>query len=238
MSVAPASSSPGSVQQSPAASSTWPHQLDHAPTLRVGDVLAALGGEFASLSPSKLRFLDAQGLVSPGRTPAGYRLYSASDLERLRYVLRQQRDAYAPLTVIRSRLELLDAGVAHEPVSLSTVAHDHIGVDELAALASVDIAAVKALIDEGVIEPSSPGLIDREQLPLALAALALAAAGADARQVRSLVRLAQREAHEALVHVGGMASKALDDDAVASIDARVAAAAELFRVAIMNAAGR
>ena len=78
--------------------------------LSIGQVLAKLTPEFADLSPSKLRFLEDRQLVSPQRTPAGYRTYSALDVERLRFVLTVQRDHYLPLRVIKKYLDDLDAG--------------------------------------------------------------------------------------------------------------------------------
>lgn len=78
--------------------------------LSIGQVLAKLGPEFPDLSPSKLRFLEERQLISPARTESGYRKFSPSDLERLRFVLTLQRDHYIPLKVIRGYLADLDAG--------------------------------------------------------------------------------------------------------------------------------
>lgn len=80
--------------------------------LSIGQVLAKLTPEFPELTPSKLRFLEEQGLVSPSRTPSGYRKFSAADLERLKLVLGMQRDHYMPLKVIREHLADLDAGLS------------------------------------------------------------------------------------------------------------------------------
>jgi DNA-binding transcriptional MerR regulator len=76
--------------------------------MSIGDVLADLGAEFPALSPSKLRYLEEQGLVRPARTQAGYRKYCPADVERLRFVLAAQRDQYLPLRVIRDKLDALD----------------------------------------------------------------------------------------------------------------------------------
>lgn len=78
--------------------------------LSIGQVLARLTPDFPDLTPSKLRFLEEQGLVAPARTPSGYRKFCAEDLERLRAVLAMQRDHYLPLKVIRKYLDDLDAG--------------------------------------------------------------------------------------------------------------------------------
>ena len=78
--------------------------------LSIGQVLARLTAEFPDLTPSKLRFLEERHLISPARTESGYRKFSPSDLERLRFVLTMQRDHYLPLKVIRGYLDELDAG--------------------------------------------------------------------------------------------------------------------------------
>jgi DNA-binding transcriptional MerR regulator len=80
--------------------------------LSIGQVLAKLTPEFPDLSPSKIRFLEDRDLIAPGRTPAGYRTYTAETLERLRFVLTVQRDQYLPLKVIKDYLDQKDAGKA------------------------------------------------------------------------------------------------------------------------------
>lgn len=91
--------------------------------LSIGQVLARLAPEFPDLAPSKLRFLEDQGLVSPSRTPSGYRKFSSADLDRVRYVLTLQRDHYLPLKVILAHLEEVDAGTA-EPFHSGNVRSD------------------------------------------------------------------------------------------------------------------
>lgn len=78
--------------------------------LSIGQVLAKLNPEFSDLTPSKLRFLEERGLVSPSRTESGYRKFSAADVERLRFILSMQRDHYLPLKVIRGYLDDIEAG--------------------------------------------------------------------------------------------------------------------------------
>lgn len=78
--------------------------------LGISKVLAELRAEFPELSPSKLRYLDREGLVEPQRTDSGYRKYSYGDVERLRFVLRMQRERYWPLSRIRQELDELEAG--------------------------------------------------------------------------------------------------------------------------------
>ena len=128
--------------------------------LSIGQVLAKLTPEFSDLSPSKLRFLEDRELVSPGRTPAGYRTYSSSDVDRLRFVLTVQRDHYLPLRVIKQYLDELDEGkspvLPHAgPVTGSVKVIDSQRLtkqellDQTGALASVLEGAITA----GLIEP-------------------------------------------------------------------------------------
>jgi DNA-binding transcriptional MerR regulator len=72
--------------------------------LSIGDVLTLLREEFPDVTISKIRFLESQGLVNPERSPSGYRKFFDTDVERLRWVLRQQREHFLPLKVIRDRL--------------------------------------------------------------------------------------------------------------------------------------
>lgn len=88
--------------------------------MSIGEVLAELRAEFPDTTISKLRFLEAEGLVEPRRTPAGYRKYSWDDVARLRFVLSAQRDQYLPLRVIREQLAARDAAGA-PPVRLVAV---------------------------------------------------------------------------------------------------------------------
>jgi DNA-binding transcriptional MerR regulator len=82
----------------------------HSKLYTIGQVLNVLKPEFGDLSPSKLRFLEDQGLITPERTESGYRKYSETEIERLKVVLTLQRDQYLPLKVIREHLDELDAG--------------------------------------------------------------------------------------------------------------------------------
>jgi DNA-binding transcriptional MerR regulator len=75
------------------------------PYLSIGEVLALLLEEFPDVTISKIRFLESQGLIEPERTPSGYRKFYDPDVERLRVILREQRENFLPLRVIRDRLE-------------------------------------------------------------------------------------------------------------------------------------
>ncbi len=78
--------------------------------LSIGDVLGELRGDFPDITISKIRFLESQGLIDPERTPSGYRKFYASDVERLRWILHQQRDHFLPLKIIKERLDGLEPG--------------------------------------------------------------------------------------------------------------------------------
>ena len=85
-----------------------------AKSMTIGAVCKALKQEFSDISISKIRYLEDQKLLSPRRTPGGYRLYSPGDVARLRTILRLQRDEFLPLRVIRQELA---AGRAAAPTA-------------------------------------------------------------------------------------------------------------------------
>jgi DNA-binding transcriptional MerR regulator len=99
--------------------------------LSIGEVLALLRPEFADLTISKIRFLESQGLLDPERTPSGYRKFYEPDVERLRWILRQQREQYLPLKVIKGRLGVDDGdeggggvALAEAPATTDTTGQD------------------------------------------------------------------------------------------------------------------
>jgi DNA-binding transcriptional MerR regulator len=76
----------------------------------IGEVLVSVKTEFPDITISKIRFLEAEGLIEPERTPSGYRKFYVPDVDRLKSILRMQRDEYLPLKVIKERLAVQDAG--------------------------------------------------------------------------------------------------------------------------------
>jgi DNA-binding transcriptional MerR regulator len=80
-------------------------------SLSIGEVLGQLRPEFPDITISKIRFLEAEGLIHPERTPSGYRKFSSGDVARLRFVLAEQRDHYLPLRVIKDHLDAIDRGL-------------------------------------------------------------------------------------------------------------------------------
>jgi DNA-binding transcriptional MerR regulator len=182
----------------------WPRGISRRATMRISDVLVALRIEFPAVTNSKLRFLEEQGLVDPVRTPAGYRQYSPADLERLRFVLREQRDRYVPLKVIGERLAELDAGVdAEQSAPALIVTEDGVprsgAVDAryttaaLAREAAVDEQLVVDLVQSGVLRPSASGHLDAWAKDVVVAAAALAEHGLEPRHLRSFRSAADRQ---------------------------------------------
>src|SRR4051812_42717355 len=130
-------------------SRTSTESSDGAPSnrkaLTIGAVAKILGREFEDVSISKIRYLEDQKLLAPRRTPGGYRLYSQADVERLRAILRMQRDEFLPLRVIRQELATGDFS-----------APDRRGGADVATArraASVD-APVQLLTEEELVEQS------------------------------------------------------------------------------------
>ena len=82
--------------------------------LSIGEVLSLLTDDFPDVTISKIRFLESQGLIDPERTPSGYRKFYDSDIARLRWILRQQRDHFLPLKVIKAKMDDGTADVGDE----------------------------------------------------------------------------------------------------------------------------
>lgn len=181
--------------------------------LTIGKVLDALREEFPGVSISKIRFLEAEGLVEPTRTPAGYRTYAPADVERLRYVLRAQRDRFWPLKVIREALDALDRGL--EPVgegdarprppgpaadpdvpdaaNLKPGRAVRLTRDELATATGLDRETISSLEGFGVLSADAEGHFSGADLQAAHAAAGLSAYGIEARHLRPFRTAADRE---------------------------------------------
>lgn len=101
----------------------------------IGAVLAQLRPEFPDVTISKIRFLEAEGLVRPARTASGYRQFSVADVERLRFVLSAQRDRYLPLKVIREQLDAVtDAAASGSLSRIDLLTQTGLGADQLSQL--------------------------------------------------------------------------------------------------------
>jgi DNA-binding transcriptional MerR regulator len=97
--------------------------------LSIGEVLSLLQDEFPDITISKIRFLESQGLLDPERTPSGYRKFYEPDIERLRWILRQQKENFLPLKVIKDRLA---SGELDDPTQVAPALFD----DDLAPSAA------------------------------------------------------------------------------------------------------
>jgi DNA-binding transcriptional MerR regulator len=140
-------------------------------THTIGEVLNRLKDEFDDITISKIRFLEAEGLINPDRTESGYRKFTGADVDRLRYVLRAQRDRYLPLKVIKEELSRIDAGLP------PTVAPDP--ADAVAPADTADVPASPA--------PGAATLLDAPATDVQLTLRELAdASGLSERQVREL----------------------------------------------------
>lgn len=186
-------------------------RLRHA-TRSIGQVMAMLHTEFPEISISKIRFLEAEGLIRPQRAPSGYRRYTESDVERLRYVLSVQREHYLPLKVIREHLEQMDRG--QSPLVLgqsaaigSSPTGGAQGQNSAAAKQPVKLTRQELLDASGLTETALSELertqilhtrrgtahYGRDALTLAIAARRLAEYGIDGRHLRAFKLSADRE---------------------------------------------
>ncbi|WML79296.1 MerR family transcriptional regulator [Streptomyces sp. VNUA74] len=175
--------------------------------MSIGTVLNVLRDEFPDISISKIRFLESEGLVEPRRTPAGYRKFSARDVERLGQVLRMQRDHYLPLKVIREHLDAVERG---EAVPLPTVGPQRdgetaeaaapgptvgrIGRDELLAAAGVEDRELKEWESYGLLSPLPDGAYDAEAVTVASLVVQLGRFGIEPRHLRVMKAAADRDA--------------------------------------------
>jgi DNA-binding transcriptional MerR regulator len=183
--------------------------------MTIGAVLAALQPDFPDVTISKIRFLEAEGLVTPARTGSGYRTYSTADLDRLRYVLTAQRDHFWPLKVIASALDAMDRGLTpdrHEagmprpsvpaPVTdpdvptaaeITSSGTLRLTRGELASAAGLDPDTLEALETFGLLHADATGHFGDGALTVAHTAAALAAYGLEPRHLRPFRTAADRE---------------------------------------------
>ena len=132
----------------------------------IGEVLVSLKAEFPDITISKIRFLEAEGLIEPERTPSGYRKFYEQDVERLRSILKLQRDEYLPLKVIKERLlsepeegDTVDAGQEPETddEELAEPATGlQMSIEEVAAATGVDKDRILQLESYGLVCSHGP----------------------------------------------------------------------------------
>ncbi len=159
--------------------------------LGIGEVLVELRTGFPDVSVSKIRFLEAEGLISPARSPSGYRRFSPADVDQLRFILTAQRDEYLPLKVIKERLAARAAlqDDAKPPASDRT---EMVSRRELIESAGIDETQLEELETHGLIKRSGR-LYGQDALDVALAVAGLARYGVQARNLRTVATAADRD---------------------------------------------
>ncbi|KDN86690.1 MerR family transcriptional regulator [Kitasatospora cheerisanensis] len=179
--------------------------------LSIGAVLAFLRDDFPEVTISKIRFLEAEGLVEPQRTPSGYRKFSAADVERLAYVLRMQRDHYLPLRVIREHLDAIERGeqppalpaaearpgpleeADRELAGSPSTGGVRLGRAELIAAAEAQERELVEWESYGLVQPGPDGGYDGEALQIARLVAELGRFGLEPRHLRAMKAAADRE---------------------------------------------
>ncbi|WP_433604287.1 transcriptional regulator FtsR [Prescottella agglutinans] len=183
--------------------------------MSIGTVLDRLRPEFPDVTISKIRFLESEGLISPERTPSGYRRFSIADVERLRYVLTAQRDQYLPLKVIKEQLEAIDRGAATvgavdamprrprtlavapgevSPEEFRTDREVRISRDDLRARSGIDDRFLNELLRSGLVVAGPAGFFDEDAVTLARTAKSMSEFGLEVRHLRAFKLAADREA--------------------------------------------
>jgi DNA-binding transcriptional MerR regulator len=183
--------------------------------MNIGEVLDRLRPDFPGITIPKIRFLEDKGLIKPERTPAGYRKFSHEDVERLRYVLRMQRDHYLPLKVIGEHLDAIDRGLEPPPIEavVPTVPKVALAADglpsaesfnrrddlrlsrrELVKIAEISEDLLDQLEQYGLISARpGTGHFDTDALVIARTARELADFGFEPRHLRAFKTAADRE---------------------------------------------
>lgn len=176
----------------------------------IGAVIAEFSEEFPDLTVSKVRFLEAQGLISPVRTPSGYRRYSPADRARLRYILRTQRDHFLPLKVIAEHLDAMSRGLEppeivdptpRPPEASATSSRDtegrpdadiRLSEDELLRESGLTEAQLSEGLGQGLLVVGHDGRYGLAELEAATALAGLADYGVSARHLRTIRLAADR----------------------------------------------
>ncbi len=194
---------PDSARRSPD-SATRPRKA-----LTIGAVCKILQSEFDDVSISKIRYLEDQKLLSPRRTSGGYRLYSQSDVERLRTILRLQRDEFLPLRVIRQELaagndigmlgggdgERKPAGAVRRAILVDT-SRTYLSLEEILEETGAREELVHELEGFGIVQPEKREgrtVYDETDREIVRAANELSRVGVGARNLRIFRSSADRE---------------------------------------------
>jgi DNA-binding transcriptional MerR regulator len=236
----------------------------HSPPtgMSIGAVLDALRPDFPDVTISKIRFLEAEGLVTPERTASGYRRFTAYDCARLRFILTAQRDQYLPLKVIKAQLdaqpdgELPRTGTAYGvprlvPVSGEPGPSEDFGAavaptqvrlsrEDLLTRSGVGDELVIELVKAGVITTGPGGFFDEHSVVIAQCARALAEYGVEPRHLRAFRSAADRQS-DLIAQIAGpvvKAGKAGARDRADDLAREVAALAITLHTSLIKSAVR
>lgn len=240
-------------------------QPEPAPAgMSIGAVLDLLRPDFPDVTISKIRFLEAEGLVTPQRSAAGYRRFTAYDCARLRFVLTAQREQYLPLKVIKAQLdaqadgELPTLGSAYTVPRLVQITGDHgqdtdhagteavapaqvrLSREDLLSRSGVDNPLLAALVTAGVIKPGPAGFFDEHSVTIAQCARALADYGVEPRHLRAFRSAADRQS-DLIAQIAGpvaAAGKAGARDRADDLAREVAALAITLHTSLIKSAVR
>jgi DNA-binding transcriptional MerR regulator len=226
--------------------------------MSIGAVLDLLRGDFPDVTISKIRFLEAEGLVTPERTASGYRRFTAYDCARLRFILTAQRDQYLPLKVIKAQLdaqpdgELPKSGSAYGVPRLVPVdstsdesasvapAQVRLRREDLLARSGIDEALLAELVKAGVIKPGTAGFFDEHSVVIAQCAKALEEYGVEPRHLRAFRSAADRQS-DLIAQIAGpvvKAGKAGARDRADDLAREVAALAITLHTSLIKSAVR
>jgi DNA-binding transcriptional MerR regulator len=225
--------------------------------MSIGAVLDLLRPDFPDVTISKIRFLEAEGLVTPDRTASGYRRFTAYDCARLRYVLTAQRDQYLPLKVIKAQLDaqpddelprtgsvygvprLVPDGSTNGARDTSAVAPTAVRLsrEDLLARSGVDGELLTSLVKAGVITTGPGGFFDDHAVVIAQCARALADYGVEPRHLRAFRSAADRQS-DLIAQIAGPVVKAGARDRADDIAREVAALAITLHTSLIKSAVR
>ena len=230
--------------------------------MSIGAVLDSLRPDFPDVTISKIRFLEAEGLVTPERTASGYRRFTAYDCARLRFILTAQRDQYLPMKVIKAQLdaqpdgELPRTGSAYGvprlvPESGEPAASEDFGAavaptqvrlsrEDLLARSGVDDELLTSLVKAGVITTGPGGFFDEHSVIIVQCARALAEYGVEPRHLRAFRSAADRQS-DLIAQIAGpvvKAGKAGARDRADDLAREVAALAITLHTSLIKSAVR
>jgi DNA-binding transcriptional MerR regulator len=236
---------------------TQPDARSSLAGMSIGAVLDLLRRDFPDVTISKIRFLEAEGLVTPERTASGYRRFTAYDCARLRFILTAQRDQYLPLKVIKAQLdaqpdgELPQSGSAYGVPRLVPFTGDEEDVsvaqspvrlrrEDLLARAGIDEVMLNDLVKGGIIKPGTAGFFDEHSVVIAQCAKALEEYGVEPRHLRAFRSAADRQS-DLIAQIAGpvvKAGKAGARDRADDLAREVAALAITLHTSLIKSAVR